>query len=182
MVKLRKIKLEDLDMVMKWRMSPDVTKYMYTDPKLTKDNQLKWFNSINKDDSYKYWIIELDDKTPVGVLNLANIDLKNKKCNWGYYLGSIEARGKGLARKLECNILDYIFYKLELNKLWCEVFAFNQDVIEIHKKFGSKIEGIHKDHIFKNGSFYDVVSMGITKDEWHILRNEIKYDRIEIED
>lgn len=181
MVKLRNIQVEDLEMIMNWRMDPEVTKYMYTDPILTIEKQLHWLESINKDKSYKYWIIELDDETPVGVLNLANIDYQNKKCNWGYYLGSLEARGKGLARKLECNILDYIFYKLGLNKLWCEVFSFNQDVIEIHKKFGSKVEGIHKDHIFKNGEFYDVISMGIIKSQWDTLRNEIEYEKIDIE-
>lgn len=154
---------------------------MYTDPKLTLDKQLEWYEKIEKDNTYKYWIIELDNDVSVGVLNLANIDYTNKKCNWGYYLGSLEARGKGLARKLECNILDYIFYELNLNKLWCEVFSFNQDVIEIHKKFGSEVEGIHKDHILKNGKYYDVVSMGITKAKWESIKDTIEYEKITIE-
>lgn len=34
-LELRKIKRDDLEMIMNWRMDPDVTKYMYTDPKLS---------------------------------------------------------------------------------------------------------------------------------------------------
>ncbi len=36
---LRKISENDLEMIMKWRMMPEVTKYMYTDPQLTIDGQ-----------------------------------------------------------------------------------------------------------------------------------------------
>lgn len=182
MIRLRKINENDLELIMQWRMKPEVTKYMYTDPVLTIEKQKSWLEKIGQDETCKYRIIQLCDGTPVGVINLANIDYKNKKCSWGYYIGSIEARGKGLARKLECNTLDYIFYKLNLNKLWCEVFSFNTDVIEIHKKFGSEIEGYHKDHILKNGKYYDVVSMGITKLKWENIKEEIQYQKIIIED
>ncbi|OCS89632.1 UDP-4-amino-4,6-dideoxy-N-acetyl-beta-L-altrosamine N-acetyltransferase [Caryophanon latum] len=181
MVNLRRITEQDLNMIMEWRMSPEVTKYMYTDPILTLDGQKKWFEAIQNDDTCRYWIIELDNHLPVGVLNLINIDYINQKCDWGYYLGSLEARGKGLARILECNILDYVFYELKLNKLCCEVFSFNEAVVEIHKKFGSVVEGVYKDHIFKNGQFYDVVSMGITKHRWESLKKVMNYERLHIE-
>ena len=46
--KARKIKEEDLEMIMNWRMSPEVTKYMTTDPKLTLDGQKKWLRKINE--------------------------------------------------------------------------------------------------------------------------------------
>lgn len=182
MVKLRLLREQDLPMVMEWRMKPEVTKYMYTNPKLDLISQKLWFENVANDKSCKYWIIEIERNIPVGVINLAEIDYVNKKCSWGYYIGSIEARGKGLARKLECNILDYIFDKLELNKLWCEVFAFNKDVVAIHEKFGSKVEGYLKQHILKDGIYYDVIRMGILKEEWDILKDSISYEKIEIEE
>lgn len=48
---------------------------------------------------------------------------------------------------------DYVFNTLKLNKLCCEVFEFNRKVIEIHKKFGTEIEGILKQHICKTIHF-----------------------------
>ena len=59
-LKLKKINEKDIFQIMKWRMLPDVTKYMYTDPKLSKDSQLKWYKEITQSDSVKYW---LENKT-----------------------------------------------------------------------------------------------------------------------
>jgi UDP-4-amino-4,6-dideoxy-N-acetyl-beta-L-altrosamine N-acetyltransferase len=180
-VKLRKILEDDLEMIMNWRMLPEVTKYMYTDPKLTIENQTNWYKRTLVSNTEKYWIIQLDDGTDVGLLSLNFIDDKNKQCAWAYYIADLRARGKGLGRILECNIYDYVLEEMSLNKLWCEVFKFNDKVISIHQKFGSKIEGEFKDHIFKNGKFYDVVRLAIRKEEWELLKSEYHYEKIIIE-
>lgn len=41
MLELKKIGYEDLENVMTWRMLPEVTKYMFSDPVLTVENQKK---------------------------------------------------------------------------------------------------------------------------------------------
>lgn len=182
MFRLRKIQLKDLALIMEWRMSEEVTKYMYTDPILTLEGQIKWLEYINRNKkNMKYWIIEVDDKA-VGVMSINNIDLINKKASWAYYLGDISARGKGLARILECNIYDYVFEKLNLNKLYCEVFEFNESVIKIHEKFGSKIEGKFIDHIKKGDNYYNVISMAIIKQEWLSKRGAEIYKPLEIQE
>lgn len=181
MYKLRKINIEDLGLIMQWRMSEDVSKYMYTSPTLTLDKQLEWFKSINNNPSMKHWIITIEDNLPVGVLSLTNIDFNHEKASWAYYLGDINARGKGLARILECNIYDYVFETLKLNKLCCEVFEFNKHVITLHQKFGAIIEGTLIDHIKKDGEFYNVVLMGIRKENWLKIKNNISYSHLDIE-
>ncbi len=177
----RKIKETDLLMIMNWRMMPEVTKYMYTDPKLDIENQRIWYDHILEDNTCKYWIIQVDG-VDIGIINLVDIDKRNKRCSWAYYIADISFRGRGLARILEYNIYDYVFEKLKLNKLWCEVFAFNEKVIANHKKYGSEIEGILKEHIYKNGEFFDIVRMGIIKDKWSNIKNEIQYEKAIIED
>lgn len=179
---LRKVLESDLEMIMNWRMSPEVTKYMYTDPSLSLDDQYNWFKKINQNcDNEKYWIIELDNGTPVGLMSVNDIDYRHGQASWAYYIGSTEARGKGLGRILECNMYDYAFYTLNLNKLWCEVFEFNEKVIKIHEKFGSKVEGEFFDHIKKNGKYLNVVRMAILKREWEEKRLEIDYIKIPIQ-
>ncbi|WP_252233975.1 UDP-4-amino-4,6-dideoxy-N-acetyl-beta-L-altrosamine N-acetyltransferase [Clostridium sp. ZS1] len=180
LIKLSKIKKEHLGIIAKWRMMPEVTQYMYTDPVLTLSTQLKWFERINKDETVKYWIIKADN-IKIGVINLCDIDYKNKKCTWGYYISEASFRGRGIARTLECNIYDYVFENLNLNKLYSEVFASNEKVIEIHKKFGSEIEGVLKEHIFKNDKMYDVVTMGITKRKWKSIKSNYDYEKVIIE-
>ena len=180
MLELVNIKQEDLSLIMNWRMLPEVTKYMYTDPKLTLDTQIAWYNSLEEDKTSKYWIIKMDG-IKIGVINLRDIDYINRRCTWGYYIGDTSFRGRGIATLLECNMYDYVFEKLGLNKFWCEVFTFNEKVISIHEKFGSIVEGTLKQHIYKNGEYYDITVMGITKDRWTEIKSKFNYDKIFIE-
>ena len=60
-IQLRKIRETDLEKIMKWRMSPEVTKYMFTDPKLTMEKQVIWYNKIQNNEACQYWIILFDE-------------------------------------------------------------------------------------------------------------------------
>lgn len=181
MLLLRSIKEEDQEMIREWRMRPEVTKYMYTDPIITEESQKIWFRSISYDKSIKVWIIQYDGKD-IGLLNISNIDEVNRKCEWAYYIADNSFRGKGIGGTLECNIYDYVFNKLGLNKLCCEVFVFNDKVVKLHEKYGSEIEGLRKEHIIKNNEKYDIVEMAILKDKWERIRSNYNYNCIEIED
>lgn len=179
-VKFCKIKKENLEMIRNWRNSPEISKYMYTNDYITKDHQKKWFQRIKDDATRKYWIIKVDDNY-VGVVNLYNIDMRNKRCYWAYYLAHPSVRGKGIGRLIELNILNYVFEVLFLNKLCCEVFTFNELVIKIHQKYGSKIEGNFRKHIYKDNRFHDIVCMGILKEEWNDLKDNFNFEIIKFE-
>jgi len=186
-VKLVLLREEHLEKVRKWRMSEEVTQYMYTDPIITPEQQKQWFNKIKNDSSCIYWVVNVDG-VDVGVVNLVDIDYSNLRCFWAYYLADPSIRGKGVGKTIELNILKFVFDTLKLNKLCCEVLSFNEIVVKIHEKYGSKVEGIFREHIYKNGEFYDVVRMGILAREWReeILPNfeippceieyKVKYD------
>ena len=180
-VKFIKLTVKHLEMVRNWRNSPEVSKYMCTDQYISEEDQVYWFNQIEEDSSKAYWVIIMDGK-PVGVVNIYNIDNLNKRCYWAYYLADLSVRGKGLGRLIELNILSYVFEKLEFNKLYCEVLDFNDIVVKIHQKYGSKIEGNLRGHIYKEGKFHDMVCMGILKEEWNELKKEFDFQKIEIEE
>jgi len=180
MLKLRKVRESDLEKIMNWRMKPDVTKYMYTDPVITIEQQKKWFLSVEKDASRYDWIIQYNG-TDIGLLTISDVDEKNSKCSWAYYIGETDLRGQGLGRILECNVYDFVFGHLSLNKLCCEVFAFNDKVVKIHEHFGMRREGYYRQHIIKNEEKFDVVTMAILKEEWELLRIGAKYEQAEFE-
>ncbi len=179
-VKFVKLREKHLDLVREWRNSSEVSKYMYTDQDITEEEHQKWFYRVRKDPTKIYWIIEVNG-TYVGVINLYNINILNKRCYWAYYLSDLSVRGKGLGRLIELNILTYVFEKLELNKLSCQVMSWNDIVVKIHQKYGSKIEGNFRQHIFKGNKFYDIVCMGILKEEWLEIKKHFEFQIIEIE-
>jgi UDP-4-amino-4,6-dideoxy-N-acetyl-beta-L-altrosamine N-acetyltransferase len=166
---------------MRWRMEPDVTRYMYTDPQLTIQDQQCWFDRISVSDRDRLWIIELDSGRPVGLLTLSDIDQANRRCAWAYYLGDPDTRGRGLAKTLECNIYDYVFDRLGFHRLWCEVLSSNARVVALHERFGSRVEGVLRQHILKNGVYLDVVRLAILRPEWLATRTALNYSVIDIE-
>lgn len=169
MTSLRDTRPDDMDKIREWRNLPKVADYMYTDHVITPEEHAVWFSRILKDPSYKYWIIVCDGED-VGLANLYAIDQLNRRCYWAFYVVSPNVRGKGVGSFVEYSVLNYVFDELKLEKLCCEVLAFNAGVVEMHRRFGFAQEGLFRKHIFKRGEFQDVVCLAILKEEWETLR------------
>lgn len=163
---------EDIELVREWRNSPEVSQYMYTGDIITKEQQANWFKKISKEETSKYWIILYDNKK-MGMANLADIDRRNSKCFWGFYLGNLKIRGQGIGAKIEYNVLNYVFEELKLNKLCGEVFSFNEKVVQMHEKFGFRREGYLRSHIKKSNKFHDVVVIGLLSSEWDQVKEQL---------
>lgn len=176
---LRKMNHNDLEKVMNWRMKPEVTQFMYTDPVLNMEIQEKWYEEIKKKGD-KYWILVCDN-VDIGVIILLNIDTEKKICGWAHYIGELQYRGKKIMPLIEYNIYDYVFDILNLEKLTCEFVEENQRAFDIHLKCGSKVEEKLYDNVLKNGIKYDVVRVAITKNDWREIKENHQYEKITIE-
>jgi UDP-4-amino-4,6-dideoxy-N-acetyl-beta-L-altrosamine N-acetyltransferase len=173
MMHLRELSAEDQERVRAWRNDPEIRKYMYTDHEITVAEHSAWFARTLKDPTCKYWIIVCDAED-VGVACLFNIDLKNRSCYWGFYAVGAAIRGKGVGNFAEFSVLRYVFEELKLQKLCCEVLAFNQAVINMHKKFGFVQEGLFRRHILKGDEFVDVVCLALLQEEWSAKKPELE--------
>lgn len=179
-VELKLVTDADLENLMHWRMRPDITKNMNTDPQLTLEGQRKWLQKVNADSSQRQWVIWVDG-TPVGNMNITDIDKVNSRCMWGYYVAEKNYRSMKLAMYLELNIYEFILEHLGLNKAYSESFVVNESIV-LHDLCGAHRDGILRDHVQKNGTFYDVVVHSMTKADWLVKKKEISFERIEIED
>lgn len=177
-----KIREEHLEKIRLWRLSEDVTKYLYTDPQITSEDQTKWYQGIVQDLNRMDWVINVDGMD-TGVVCLYDIDPIHRRCFWAYYLGEQTARGKGIGKAIELNVLGYVFERLNLHKLCCEVFEWNDFVVNIHQKYGSRIEGEFHEHICKRGEYHNAVRMGILRHDWEQeVKAKFQYPTAEIED
>ncbi len=187
-VKCRKIKEEDLRMIMDWRMMPEITQYLSSNPKLTMEGQHKWFENIKKDEengltderkSY-YWVLEVDG-VPSGLVSLVNADYRANKIETGAYVAVKEKRSIRLAVDIQWNLYAYAFDVLKMHKVCEEVFEDNKAVNRILDMCGSKREGILRDHVYKEEKFYNVVVRGMLKDEWDSIKQNLSYNKFEFE-
>jgi UDP-4-amino-4,6-dideoxy-N-acetyl-beta-L-altrosamine N-acetyltransferase len=168
-VDLRPVAADDRDRILAWRNSPDVRAYMYTDHVIAPDEHARWFAGIPGDPARAYWVIEMDGK-PVGLANLYDIDRRNQRCSWAYYLADPSVRGQGVGSFVEYWVLEYVFAGLKLAKLWCEVLASNEAVWKLHEAFGFTVEARFRGHVIKDGRRADVLGLGILAADWRERR------------
>jgi len=168
-VDLRPLGAGDRDRVLGWRNSPDVRAYMYTDHVIAPEEHARWFAGVPGDETRRYWIIEMDG-APVGLANLYDIDRRNQRCAWAYYLADPSVRGLGLGSYVEYWMLEYVFEGLKLAKLWCEVLASNEPVWRLHETFGFVVEARFRGHVIKDGARADVLGLGMLTADWRAKR------------
>lgn len=171
---LRTLQQEDLEKVLEWRNSERIRINMYSDHIIDWEEHLAWFSRIKDKQDSSYCICELDQR-PIGMIYFTDIDLKNSKSVWGFYLGETDTPpGSGVG--MEFLALEYAFEKLEIRKLSCEVFEFNKSVIKLHKRFGFEQEGYFAKQILKNNKYLDVVFLSLFQENW--FNNKAKLSKL----
>ena len=176
-VTLRSIEEKDMERIMNWRMDPDITRYMNTNPKLTLEGQKKWLASVQSNSDVKYWMILVDGQE-AGVINLNGLNNPDGDLGWAYYVGEKKLRSIKTALALEMSLYDYIFDELHKNALYGDIFTLNQGVIKLHLLCGSEIVEEKKNHVCKEGEYYDGTFMRMTRDRWNEIRHTKKYEKI----
>ena len=173
MISLRDIAPDDQEKILQWRNLPEVRKFMYTDHEITPEEHRAWFSRTLRDPSCKYWVIVCDEED-VGLAYIFNIDNRNLRCYWGFYVIGSNVRGKGVGSFAEFFVLRFVFENLRLQKLCGEVLEFNQAVLNMHKKFGFVEEGLLRKHVMKGDDFVDVVCISMLRDEWEAKKTGIE--------
>jgi UDP-4-amino-4,6-dideoxy-N-acetyl-beta-L-altrosamine N-acetyltransferase len=158
-----KLREEHLEQVLKWRVSEQVTTYMYTDIEPNLDNQRKWFEKISRDEHSQYWVISSRNQG-IGLVSLNDISWNHRRTSWAYYIG--DSNYNMLGAMIAPYLYNYAFLELKLNKLQGEVMEGNINVRNIHLKHGCREVGVLKEHIYKNGKFHDVYIYEMLAANW----------------
>lgn len=176
----RKIRESDLEMIMNWRMRPDITKYMNTDPKLTLDDQRKWFLKINQQNDTFYRVVEFCEK-PCGLVSLVHWDKENSSIHSGVYIAEKDCRSLKNILDMNMNLFAYAIEKLKVNRVAMEILQNNIGQLNWVLRFGAKKEGVLRQAIMKNNQYYDLHLFSILSCEWPEIIKKIHFERIEIE-
>ena len=171
MIKLCPLEEKHLEKMIKWRMSPTVDSVSLTSPKLTIEKQRKWFKNILLDNTKEYFVIKYKD-IEIGIAYIFDIDKINNSCSFGLYIGEENYLIMGVGSITELKILEYVFEKLKINRLYGKVMSNNKKVIKMHKKFGFIEEGILRESVFKNNQYYNIHYISMLKSEWANNKNK----------
>ena len=164
--RLRPLERDDLALVAGWRNSPEVYEFMFEQEPISLAQQERWYDSIISSADRYYFVIETVKGNSIGLIYLVQIDWRNRRAEWGFYIGDLNYRMSGHAAEAEMLLLQYGFRHLNLHRICCRCFAFNKKVIAMHKRFGFVEEGRLREHVFHGGRYEDVVLMGMTGEEF----------------
>lgn len=166
-VVLRLIEREDSDLVVKWRNNPRVKANLFGRMPLSRAGHNAWFEAYQRLGQEMVFIIETLEHVPVGTVGLSKIDHQNQSAEFGRMLiGEDSYIGRGLASDATITLLRFAFSELNLNRVFLEVFSFNDDAVETYRRCGFEIEGTKRECIFTRGSFFDVVVMSVLRQDF----------------
>lgn len=157
---------EDLiEQVRKWRNSKNVSKYMYTNHYIDKEEHQRWIKKLKTQKNAKTWIIKYENK-PIGLVSLSDIDYKNKTTDWGFYIADESIRGKGIGTIALQKLISIVFDEMKLNKMHTIVFNNNIVAMKLYEKLGFKKVGKRQEKIVRNGEIIELINMEISKRNW----------------
>ena len=169
--RLRRMEYSDLDLVLRWRNSERIRQAMYTDHIITPDEHYAWFERVTRNNVTMHFVFESEGR-PLGIVNVVNIDRRNLRCVWGFYIGE-EAAPRGAGTAMGYLALEYLFEKEGFHRVMGEALVDNEASIKYHRRLGFLEEGRLVDHVAKNGRYTDVISFAIIDRVWRATRNDL---------
>ena len=166
----RKIEPDDLEMILYWRNSTEVRKYMLNDNIILLEDHLKWFKKISNDKSFDILVTEYKS-TPVGIVSISELDFFNRTCTWGQYIGA-NIRNSGIGILMQIKAIDRMVNEHKIRKIWGKALGSNR-ILKIHEVFGFINEGVLKDHIKRNNVYENIFLVALFADFWPQKRNQL---------
>ncbi len=170
--RLRPIEERDLELVLQWRNSDRIRRYMYRDTIIEMDEHREWYSRLAGNADAVYLLFEANH-TPLGVVNFTDIDRINGRCFWGFYLGE-EHLPRGTGTIMGVLGLEYAFETLKIRKLCGEVFGFNSSSLKFFKRLGFATEGHFVEHVLKGDRYEDIITFAMFKTGWLENRHSLE--------
>lgn len=163
---LRPISESDIPFFIKWINDPEVAKFIARHWPLMELTEKKWLEKKAESDDSIVLVIETLEGKPIGIMGIDKIDWVNRTAITGALIGEKAYWGKGFGTDAKMQLLNYAFNTLGLRKICSEVISFNGRSVAYSKKCGYIEEGRKRQQIFREGKCWDMVLLGVFKEEW----------------
>ena len=167
---LRAVEKEDLKTLKEFRNINSFRKNFREKRELSLRDQEKWVEYLDntKNINYMFSIVDLSNKEVVGACGLLYIDWVARFADFSFYIGKNKEYCEGIisieAVKL---LLEYGFNTLNLNKIWMELYEFDNKKIDFFvKEFNFHVDGKLRQNCFEDGRFYDSIIISLLEKDF----------------
>jgi RimJ/RimL family protein N-acetyltransferase len=113
-----------------------------------------------------FFIRTLDEDRIIGDIGLEPVKNSHGDAFVGIGIGERACWGKGYGSDAMRVILRYAFTELNLHRVTLDVFEYNPRAIRSYEKVGFKHEGRARGVLHRDGRRWDLIFMGILREEW----------------
>jgi RimJ/RimL family protein N-acetyltransferase len=169
LVRIRAYERSDLDSLMTWVNDEEVTRnlaapMLFPLSRVAEEDFLESNARGNGPD--QVWAIETLAGEYLGGISLTTIDSINRSAQVGIVIGSKPNWGKGFGTDAMRVVLAFAFEKMNLHRVWLNVYDFNVRGIKSYEKCGFRREGVQREYRFLDGRYHDSLLMGILEHEY----------------
>lgn len=108
----------------------------------------------------------------IGELMIENLQSMHREGWISIGLGEREYWGRGFGTEAMRLALRYAFQELNLHKVALNVFDYNERAVRSYEKAGFRHEGRVKEAVLREGQRWDLLYMGILRQEWEGMQEE----------
>jgi len=165
-ITLRAIERKDLDLIQTWRNDESLRQYFREYRDFSLDQINAWYNEMIQNKNFEMFVICENDK-PVGVSGLTYIDWINRHADVHFYIGKNRAWiDNEISPSAIDLILTYGFDKLNLNKLWVELYEIDKKKLAFFKEKNFKQDAVLREHYFYDGKYYSSIILSLLKKDY----------------
>jgi RimJ/RimL family protein N-acetyltransferase len=162
----------------RWGQDSEYLRLLDNDParmfsaKKIKEWLEKDFVEAEPADNFLFMIRTLAEERLIGFVGLDGIRWNHGNSYVGIGLGEREYWGKGYGTDAMRLVLRYAFAELNLHRVSLTVFEYNPRAIRSYKKAGFVVEGRARQFLNRDGHRWDLIYMGILREEWERARGD----------
>lgn len=162
----------DAENQVRWNQDSEYQQLLSSGPAaLFPTKQVKEWMEKHADEMFGFSIRTVDDDRMIGFVDLSGVDWVARNCWVGIGIGEREFWGKGYGTEAMQLIVRFAFTQLNLNRVSLDVFEYNERAYKSYLKAGFKDEGRMRQWMQRNGERYDLIFMGILREEWEAAQS-----------
>lgn len=166
LVNLRPLSRGDALTLTRWINDPRVREFLVAIFPRNEEFEEDWIQKLGCDERNIVLGIETKEGTLIGTMGIHEIIWRDRACTTGALLGEKEYWGKGYGTDAKMILLNYIFNTLNMRKVLSRVIAYNRRSLNYSLHCGYKIEGTKRRQLFSKGKYWDMIELGLFKEEW----------------
>ncbi len=167
---LRPLEPEDLnETYLGWLNDPEVAQYLESGIFPSTQGALENFYNrvVGASDCALLAIASKEADQHIGNVKLEPIDWVHRKATFGILVGDKQYWGKGVGVEATRLMVEYGFFRLNLNRIELGVYAEHQAAVRAYERVGFRVEGRLRENMFLDNEYRDSLLMGLLRSEYH---------------